>query len=74
MQTVAADPTEVQKLGGEILRQLREEERERALTELRTEAVELSLAAASRLLESELDSEANRKLVSDYLGSLGSTR
>ena len=47
-----------------------EAERERAIAELRREAVDLSLAAASRLVESNLDDKANRKLVIDYLGSL----
>ena len=46
-------------------------ERERAVAELRQEAVDLSLAAASRLVASNLDSDANRKLVTDYLGSIG---
>lgn len=46
-------------------------ERDRALAELREEAVELSLAAASKLIEQNLDNKANRKLVGDYLDSLG---
>jgi F-type H+-transporting ATPase subunit b len=46
-------------------------ERERAVAELRAEAVDLSLAAASRLVDANLDGAANRKLVSDYLDSLG---
>ena len=45
-------------------------ERERAMVELRREAVDLSLAAASRLVGANLDDEANRKLVVDYLDSL----
>ena len=45
-------------------------EREKAIAELRREAVDLSLAAASRLIESTLDDEANRKLVEEYLESL----
>lgn len=48
-----------------------EAERERAIATLRREAVDLSLAAASRLIEEKVDSEANRKLVTDYLSSLG---
>ena len=46
-------------------------EKEKASQDLRREAVELSLAAASRLIEQKLDNEANRKIVSDYLGTLG---
>ena len=49
-------------------------ERERAIANLREEAVELSLAAASRLVETKLDDNANRKIVSDYLGSLEGLR
>lgn len=49
-------------------------EREKAVAELRGEAVELSLAAASKVLERNLDSEADRRLVRDYLDSLHDTR
>lgn len=45
-------------------------ERDKALVALRREAVEISIAAASRLVESNLDSDANRKLVTDYLAGL----
>ncbi len=46
-------------------------ERERAVAELRKEAVDLSLAAASKLIQQRLDSDADRRIVEDYLGSLG---
>ncbi len=46
------------------------EEREKALLELRREAVELTIAATSRLLEAKLDTEANRRLVTEYLATL----
>ena len=46
-------------------------ERDRAVTMLRQEAVDLSLAAASKLVGEQLDSEANRKLVTEYLGTIG---
>jgi F-type H+-transporting ATPase subunit b len=49
-------------------------ERERAVLELRREAVDLSLAAASRLVEQRLDDEANRRLVAQFLDSLGKKR
>lgn len=49
-------------------------ERERAVAELRKEAVDLSLAAASRLVESNLDDAANRKMVEEFLGSMESDR
>jgi len=49
-------------------------EREKALAELRGEAVELSLAAAGKVLERNLDTEADRRLVREYLDSLHNTR
>jgi F-type H+-transporting ATPase subunit b len=45
-------------------------ERERAVAELRREAVDLSLAAASKLIEKRLDSDTDRKLVQEYLASV----
>ena len=50
------------------------EERDQAIQALRREAVELSIAAASRVVEENLDSEANRRLVTDYLASLKTER
>ena len=58
----------------ELLARARREiaaERDRAIGELRSEAVDLSLAAASKLVGERLDSEADRKLVTSYLTSLG---
>ncbi|MEK6688984.1 MAG: F0F1 ATP synthase subunit B [Gemmatimonadota bacterium] len=57
----------------EVLARARREivaEKERALVEIRREAVDLSLAAATRLIEQRLDGEADRKLVTDYLDSV----
>lgn len=48
-----------------------EAERDRAIVELRREAVDLSLAAASRLVENNLDTDAHRKLVVEYLDAMG---
>jgi F-type H+-transporting ATPase subunit b len=45
-------------------------EKDKALIELRREAVDLSLAAATKLMGARLDSDADRKLVSDYLATL----
>ena len=45
-------------------------ERDAAVADLRREAVDLSLAAASKLVEENLDDKANRKLVTEYLSSL----
>ena len=46
-------------------------EKEKAILALRREAVELSIAAASRVIEANLDTDANRKLVTEFLDSLG---
>lgn len=45
-----------------------ERERDRALESVRRDAVELALAAASKLLDRRLTAEEDRKLVVDYLG------
>lgn len=47
-------------------------ERERALQDLRREAVDLSLAAASKLIGERLSAETDRKLVLEYLATLDS--
>jgi F-type H+-transporting ATPase subunit b len=46
-------------------------EKEKAIASLRREAVDLSLAAASKLLEKNLSGAANKKLVEDYITSIG---
>lgn len=59
----------------ELLARARREilaERERAVAELRREAVDLSLAAASKLIGQRLESDTDRQLVLDYLGTLES--
>src|SRR2546427_4793083 len=45
-------------------------QKQQAILELRREAVDLSIAAASKLGEANLDSDANRHLVMEYLKSL----
>lgn len=57
----------------ELLERARREitmEKDRAVAELRQEAVELSIAAASKVLEKNVDTAADRKLVQDFLASL----
>ena len=57
----------------ELLARARREialERERAVQELRREAVDLSLAAATRLIGQRLESDADRGLVMNYLTTL----
>jgi F-type H+-transporting ATPase subunit b len=43
------------------------QEMERALEEIRADAVDLAIAAASRLIERDLDQEANRRFVREFL-------
>ena len=45
-------------------------ERKRAIADLRREAVDLALAGASRLVERNLDDQTNRKLVESFLASV----
>ena len=45
-------------------------ERDRAVADLRREAVDLSLAAASKLLGERLNSENDRRVVQEYLSTL----
>lgn len=49
-----------------------EAEKQKAIVQLRREAVDLALAGASKVIEQNLDSQKNRQLVEAYLGSLGS--
>lgn len=48
-----------------------ERERDAALDTLRKESVELALAAASRLLQENLDQDKDRQLVERYLSEMG---
>ena len=57
----------------EILERARQEigaERDRAIAELRREAVELAIKGASKVIERNLDDETNRKIVEEFLGDL----
>ena len=47
-----------------------ENEKVRAIAELRREAVDLALAGAGKLIAKNLDDAANRKLVEDFLASI----
>jgi F-type H+-transporting ATPase subunit b len=61
----------------ELLARARREiaaERDKAVADLRREAVDLSLAAASRLIEKRLDADTDRKLVHDFLATLDDRR
>ena len=45
-------------------------ERDKAIAQLRREAVDLAIAGASKVLEENLDSDKNRKVVESFLSSL----
>jgi len=49
------------------------EERDKAVLALRREAVELALGAAAKVVGQRLDSEADRKIVLDYLNKVETT-
>jgi F-type H+-transporting ATPase subunit b len=64
---------EARKQAGLIVDNAREDierERDNALETLRREAVDLSISAASRVLDKEVDSAENRRLVEKYLEGL----
>jgi F-type H+-transporting ATPase subunit b len=51
-----------------------EGERDKAIAQLRREAVELAILGASKVIEENLDSDKNRKLVESYLSSIGTNK
>jgi F-type H+-transporting ATPase subunit b len=58
----------------ELLERARKEiesEKMKAIDELRREAVDLALAGAGKLIGQKLDASSDRKLVEDYLATLG---
>jgi F-type H+-transporting ATPase subunit b len=65
---------QTRKEQGDLLERARrdiEQEREKAIAQLRREAVELAILGASKAIEESLDSDKNRKLVESYLSSIG---
>jgi F-type H+-transporting ATPase subunit b len=65
--------TEARRQAEELVSRARRDVRQEldnALQELRVEAVEVALAAASKLVERNLDQEDNRRLVREYLADL----
>jgi F-type H+-transporting ATPase subunit b len=48
-------------------------ERKRAIADLRREAVELAVAGASKVIERNLDDQTNRKLVESFLATIPTT-
>jgi F-type H+-transporting ATPase subunit b len=51
-----------------------ESEKDKAIMQLRREAVDLALAGASKVIEQNLESQKNRQLVESYLASIGSLK
>ena len=47
-----------------------ESEKERAISEMRREAIELAIAGASKVIEKNLDDQSNRKIVESFLSSI----
>ena len=82
-RVVAESRLTAEKLGNEMMEQTKvqqrelldrarveiDNERKRAITDLRREAVDLALAGASKLVERNLDDQTNRSLVESFLAS-----
>jgi len=63
---------ETHKQQQELLERARHEiadERDRAIAQIREEAVDLAIAAASKVIEKNLDDSSNRELIEGYLAS-----
>jgi F-type H+-transporting ATPase subunit b len=83
-RVIAEGRTTAEKLRNEMLEQTKHQqhellerarveidnERKRAISDLRREAVELALAGASKVIERNLDDQTNRKLVESFLASV----
>ena len=71
MRADLLEQTRVQQ--GELLERARRDidaERERAIADLRREAIDLALAGASRVIERNLDDAGNRQLVEQFLATI----
>ena len=83
-RVIAEGRTTAEKLRNEMLEQTKHQqqellvrarteidnERKRAIADLRREAVDLALAGASKVIERNLDDQTNRKLVESFLASV----
>ena len=68
---------QTRKEQGDLLERARrdiEQEREKAIAQLRREAVELAILGASKAIEENLDADRNRKIVENYLSSIGTNK
>ena len=50
-----------------------ETEKQRAISEMRREAIELAIAGAGKVIEQNLDDQSNRKIVESFLASIPAT-
>lgn len=50
-----------------------ETEKQRAISEMRREAIELAIAGAGKVIEKNLDDQSNRKIVESFLASIPAT-
>ena len=72
MRSEMLDATRTQQQ--ELLERARRDidaEKSKAIAELRREAIDLAIAGASRVIERNLDDADNRKLVENYLSTIG---
>ena len=83
-RVVAESRITAEKLRNEMMEQTKQQQRElldrargeidnerkRAITDLRREAVDLALAGASKLVERNLDDQTNRRIVESFLASV----
>lgn len=83
-RVIAESRVTAEKLRNEMLEQTKQQqhelldrarteidnERKRAIADLRREAVELALAGASKVIERNLDDQTNRKLVESFLATV----
>lgn len=61
----------------EMMERVRREiasEKDRAIAELRREAVDLAIRGAGKVIEKNFDDASNRRLVAEFLASVGTTR
>lgn len=71
MRTKLLEDTHAEQQG--LLERARQEiaaERDRAIADLRREAVDLAIAGASKVIEKNLDESSNRKIVESFLASI----
>lgn len=87
-QLIAEARSVAEKMRADVLEKTRQEqqemlerarrdlqaERDKAIAQLRREAVDLAIAGAGKVIEENLDTEKNRKLVESFLSSLSAER